>query len=494
MLKKSLASTISNGRIDDWYERARKGGAIGGKLLGAGGGGFLLLYAPPGASRQDCIGAGGTCADTVPFRAAGEQDHLRGRVDSGRTVMKLLYITVSMPFGSGEPFFIPEVQEMLRQGCEMLIVQRSPEGACFNRDAAGLENRSVRRPLIDLPIAATAFIVALRRPIQTLRAFSRLFRSRNLSTFLKNVVVFPKALWIVRLAERWGAEHIHAQWAMTTSTMGMVASEVSGIPWSCTVHRGDIVDNNLLAVKLGRASFVRFIAKDGVAIAESICGHPLPRNVVVLHSCVDMPDRIAYRDAIASPPVLLCAAFLHERKGHRYLIEAVRMLRESGTEVRLLIAGNGELRSALEVLVAEHCLESQIAFLGQVQHAALLEMFRTHQVDIVVLPTLHEGIPAGLIEPMAYGVPVLSTTVGGVPELLEGDAGMMVPPADSTALAEAIGRLIDDPALRRRLVENGRRRVEEGWAVRPVVAELLERLDRFKRSDGQCCKAKKRGD
>jgi len=396
--------------------------------------------------------------------------------------MRVLYITVSMPFGSGEPFFIPEVQEMLRQGCKILIVPRSPEGECFNRDAAGLEERSVRKPIIDLELLATAFCVAARRPIRTLLAVSRLFRSRNPMTVLKNLAVLPKALWIARLARRWGANHIHAQWALTTGTMGMVASEISGIPWSCTVHRGDIVDNNLLAEKLRRASFVRFIAKDGVAIAESICGRPLPGNVVVLHSCVDMPEQIAYRDAMSSPPVLLCAAFLNERKGHRYLIEAVRLLQESGVEVKLWIAGDGERRSALEALVAEHRLQSQITFLGQVQHAELLEMFRSHQVDIAVLPTLHEGIPAGLIEPMGYGIPVLSTTVGGVPELLEGDAGMMVPPADPAALAEAIRRLIDDSAVRRRLVENGRRRVEEGWAVRPVVAQLLKLLKSYNNS------------
>ncbi len=391
--------------------------------------------------------------------------------------MKLLYITVSMPFGSGEPFFIPEVQEMLRQGCEMLIVPRSPCGACINRDAAGLEERSVRRPIIDLEIAATALCVALRRPIRTLRAFGRLFGSRNLATLLKNFAVFPKALWIARLARRWGADHIHAQWALTTATMGMVASEICGIPWSCTVHRGDILDNNLLAEKLRRTSFMRFIAKDGVAIAESICGRPLQGNAFVLHSCVDMPKEIAYRDAMSSPPVLLCAAFLNERKGHKYLIEAVRLLREEGTEVRLLIAGEGELRSALDVLVAEHHLQSQITFLGQVQHAELLEMFRKRQADIIVLPTLHEGIPASLIEPMGYGIPVVSTTVGGVPELLEDDAGVMVPPADAAALAGAIRRLIGDPVLRHRLVKNGRRRVQEGWAVQPVVAELLKRLE-----------------
>ncbi len=391
--------------------------------------------------------------------------------------MKLLYITISMPFGELEPFFIPEVHEMLRQGCDMLIVQRSPAGERFNQDAAGLAERSVFRPLLDLGILATALGVAVRRPVRTLRAFGRFFHSRNLGTFLKNVVVFPKALWIARLARQWGADHIHAQWALTTGTMAMVASEISGIPWSCTAHRGNIVADNLLAVKLARASFVRFIAKDGVAIAESICGRPLPGNVVVLHSCVDIPQQITFRGTLSSPPVLICAAFLTGRKGHKYLIEAVRLLRDSGTEIKLLIAGDGERRSALEQQVAESGLQSHVAFLGQVDHARLLEMFGAGQVDIVVLPTLHEGIPAGLIEPMGYGIPVLSTRVGGVPELLEGDAGVTVPPADPAALAEAIRRMIADPALRRRLAENGRRRVEEGWAVQPVVAELLKRLE-----------------
>jgi glycosyltransferase involved in cell wall biosynthesis len=190
-----------------------------------------------------------------------------------------------------------------------------------------------------------------------------------------------------------------------------------------------------------------------------------------------MPEQVTYRDTLSSPPVLICPASLSERKGHTYLIDALRLLRDSGTEVKLLIAGEGETRSALEAQVAESRLQPQVTFLGQVEHARLLEMFRAKQVDFVVLPTLHEGIPAGLIEPMGHGIPAISTRVGGVPELLEGDAGVMVPAADPVALAEAIRRLIAEPSLRRRLAENGRRRVEEGWATRPIVAELLRRLE-----------------
>ena len=127
-----------------------------------------------------------SCSRRLPLRAARQQDHLCGGIVAGGATMKLVYITVSMPFGEGEPFFIPEVQEMLRQGCEMLIVPRSPVGDCFNQDAVGLDERSVRKPLVDPEILATALCVAVRRPIRTLRAFGRLFHSRNVATLLKN--------------------------------------------------------------------------------------------------------------------------------------------------------------------------------------------------------------------------------------------------------------------------------------------------------------------
>ncbi len=360
----------------------------------------------------------------------------------------------------------------------MLIVPRTPQGkAVVNRDARGLGELSLRQPLLSPRIIGGAALAAAAHPGASLRALALLFRSRNLPTLIRNLAVFPKGLWIGRLARRWNADHIHAQWGLTTATMALVASTISGIPWSCTLHRGDIVDNNLLATKLRRAALARFIARDGMAIAESICGRPLPGRVVLLHSCVDMPEQFEFREATSSPPILICPGYLIERKGHKYLIEAVRMLRESGLEVKLWIAGDGELRASLESLVAQCGLQSQVEFLGQVEHAKLLEMFRQAAVDAVVLPTLHEGIPAALIEPMGYGIPVISTDVGGIPELLEGGAGIMVPPRDPAALAEAVRRLFADPALRRQLVETGRQRVAEGWATRNVVSRLLQHLE-----------------
>ncbi len=390
--------------------------------------------------------------------------------------MKLVYLTVTMPFGSKEPFFIPEVQEMVRQGCQLRIVPRSPVAEVNNQDAQGLPELAVSRPLVCGEILGAAWLELLRHPIRALRALGWLFGSRDLATGLKNLVAYPKSLWIARRARQWGADHIHAQWATVTSTMAMVASHVSGIPWSCTAHRGDIAANNLLAMKIQRAAFFRFIARDGLATARAICGAAFDGHPIVLHSVVDMPERVEYRASLSDPPLLLCVAYLNERKGHKYLIEAVRLLRDRGTVVHLQLAGDGEVRGMLEALVDDTNLREQVSFLGMLGHAELLSLYTSGRVDMVVLPTLHEGIPAGLLEPMAHGIPVIATNTGGIPELLEDGAGIMVPPRDPAALADAIQRLLGDAALRRQLVEAGRERVENGWGVKNVVSTLLAHL------------------
>ena len=342
--------------------------------------------------------------------------------------MRLVYVTVSMPFGSGEAFFIDEVKELLRQGHQLLIVQRSPERELVNRDAEGLENISLRRPLLSPGILAGAALVFLTHPLATFRALMLVAGSNGLLPLLKNLVVFPKALWLGRLATQWKAEHIHAQWGLTTATMAMVAGRIFHIPWSCTIHRGDIIDNNLLELKARDAQFMRVISEDGISLAADICGRPLEGNVVMLHLGVNLPALQPGQRPLHSPPALLCPAQLIERKGQQYLIEALGILRQRGKTVRLQIAGEGQMRKFLESLAARLGLQDAVEFMGQVQHAGLLQLYQACNIDMVVLPTLHEGIPVCLMEAMAYGVPVISTATGGIPELLRDGAGIIVPP------------------------------------------------------------------
>jgi glycosyltransferase involved in cell wall biosynthesis len=170
-------------------------------------------------------------------------------------------------------------------------------------------------------------------------------------------------------------------------------------------------------------------------------------------------------------------------KGHKYLIEAVAILKKQGLEVRLLIAGQGELCSRLQKQVQESRLCDQVRFLGQISHSELLGLYRDGNIGMVVLPSIdlgngeHEGIPVSLIEAMSYGVPVVSTLTGGIPELLKDGAGLLVPPGDPLALAAAIELLIKDSRLRDQLAEAGRKRVMDEYSVEKIIDELAAHFE-----------------
>jgi glycosyltransferase involved in cell wall biosynthesis len=297
---------------------------------------------------------------------------------------------------------------------------------------------------------------------------------------LKNLLVFPKGLWLARLIRRWEADHIHAHWAGTTATLAMVAARMSSTPWSFTAHRWDILENNALAAKAREASFVRFVSESGKALAASLKINDIERATKVIH--MGVPVSQAFQTASASPvrPVIICPANLVPVKGHGYLLEALNILKHRAIVPEVWLAGDGELRPALEMRARQLNIADQVRFLGQVEHERLLDFYRNQRVQIIVLPSLelgkgvHEGIPVALIEAMSYGIPAISTQTGGIPELLQGGAGIMVPPADSVALANAIERLLMEPAERLRFGQAGMLRIRQSFSITTVIDQLTD--------------------
>ena len=411
--------------------------------------------------------------------------------------MRIIYVTSSTPYGGGEAFVVPEIEEVRRQGHEVLIVPMYPRGAVRHADAKPLLKCTVTQPLLSSHIAKGAAKGVVQAPARALRALGWLFRSSSSKPLLKNLVVYPKGLWLGHLARKWGAEHIHAHWASTPTTMALIAGEVSGIPWSFTAHAWDITDwsstaktveNKLLDFKVGRACFVRFTSRSGVARARNQKVKALSEaKTHVLYTGVPLTDlrrvsRADEQERVSGLPVVLCPAYLLPFKGHVYLLEAVAMLRQRGVDVELWLAGEGELRDELQRRTRALGLSDRVKFLGQLSHPDLLELYRQDKVDIVALASidlpggLSEGLPNALIEAMGYGVPVVSTTTGGIPELLEGGAGSLVAPEDSAGLARAIGELVEDPGLRESQGRAGRKRVEESLDIEKVVSWLVERF------------------
>jgi glycosyltransferase involved in cell wall biosynthesis len=386
---------------------------------------------------------------------------------------RLLYVASSFPYGQNDTFFGPEVRELVCQGVEVLAVPVRPRGTLTTPDA---ESHTELRPLLDAAVVRAATAELLRSPAATLSALLLLLRSPAPNVLVRNLAAFPKALWLARLARAWQADHIHAHWAGPPSTVALVASRLSGVPWSFTAHLSDIQARNLLHEKCASAVFVRFIAHAMEELMRRCAPGVDESRWIVLRMGVELPP---FRDGPPpsnDPPVVLFAARFDPVKRHRILVDAVASLVREGEPLELWLAGSGRLLPEAEQQARDLGVQSNVRFLGYVRNAEILDWFRAGRVDLVALPSDWEGVPVSLIEALAHGVPAVASEVGGVAELLGDGCGLLVPAGNPVALADGIRRLLRSPQLRDDVSRAGRSRVEREFAVEEVVARLRELL------------------
>jgi len=170
---------------------------------------------------------------------------------------------------------------------------------------------------------------------------------------------------------------------------------------------------------------------------------------------------------LSSPgPVIGTVSVLRGKKGHRFLLEAAARLRQEYPGLKVIVVGDGPGRDGLWREAKALELERTVSFLGFRQDIPrILATF-----DVFVFPSLEEALGAAILEAMAAGKAVVASRVGGIPEaVVDRETGLLVPPADSGALAEAVRKLLQDPDLRRRMGEQGRLRVEEQFSLNRML-------------------------
>lgn len=394
--------------------------------------------------------------------------------------MNLLIITKETPYGNQETFIIPEIVTLIGRGNNVTIIPRNPPDVSVHETARSIQHYAIKEPIFNLKIAFTAMLMTACYPVGTWKSILLLLQSRNIKVFAKNVIVFPKSLWIARTALLLHVDHIHAHWAATTGTMALVASCVSGIPFSITAHRADIADNNLLKVKSRYAMFFRFISNSGLQIARELVPDFLTNNASVIHMGVSIPDCSETRGPqCRAIPIILCAANLLPVKGHKYLIDAMASLKRRNIVIKLWIAGDGPELANLKAQVHDSQLTEDVVFMGRIPNNDIIALYREHEVDMAVLPSIdlgdhiHEGIPVSLIEAMAHKIPVISTRTGGIEELVDEETGILVLDKEHIDLANAIELLSSDPAVYSKLALNGYNRVRANYNIDIVTTYLL---------------------
>jgi len=184
----------------------------------------------------------------------------------------------------------------------------------------------------------------------------------------------------------------------------------------------------------------------------------------------------------SNTPLVAVFARLNELKGIEYFLRAVAGLIERFDNVRFLIVGDGASRVKLEKYAGQLGLNKHVLFLGFRLDVPIL----LSEISVSVLPTLSEGLSNSLLEAMAASVPVVATSVGGNPEVIQaGITGLLVPPRDAEALARAIGQFLEEPSLRTKFGLAGRERVRKEFALEQMTRatgslyeELIERSSR----------------
>jgi len=295
---------------------------------------------------------------------------------------------------------------------------------------------------------------------------------------------FGQAVCFAVLAEAKGIRHIHAHFASEPAGLAELLKCLSGISYSISAHAKDIYvsDDTCLARKIASARFVVTCTEYNRRYLQSINAAETP--IYRVYHGIDAARIMAenQHDVQGVGVIrILSVGRLREKKGFRFLIGACQRLVQIGYRFQCDIVGYGPDRDELTALIESYGLNGIVRLLGKMTHDELVMIYR--QTSIFALPSLiaadgdRDRIPNVLMEAMTFSIPVVSTQVSGIPELVEtGKCGLLVEPGDTEALFDALKLLLDRPELRSRLGEAGYRRVAESFAASQHIGRLKKLL------------------
>ena len=396
--------------------------------------------------------------------------------------MKIAYLTSRYPAVS-HTFIRREVAMLRRKGIpvETFSVRRAEE-----EDVPSSDDRDEReRTWSILPIGPLDFLsshlrTATRKPVSYLKTLALALseRPRGVRAFVWSLLYFGEAVPLARELERRSVSHLHNHFANAGGDVGFLASKLSGIPWSVTLHGTADFEGppHLLGRKIVDSEFAVCVSHFGRAQALRVVPKEHWDKVIVARCGVELgqiPERAPGRDD-GAPARVLTVGRLSSEKGHVGLVDAFDAAFRD-RDVELHVVGSGPELSDIQQEVARRGLDNRVKFLGALSaRDVLLQMANA---DVFALPSLMEGLPVVLMEAMAVGVPVVAPRLSGIPELVEdGVSGLLFTPANWRELGEKMALALDDRALRQRLVRAARAKVEGEFSIDEAVAPLFERF------------------
>ncbi|MBL1177443.1 glycosyltransferase [Pantanalinema sp. GBBB05] len=357
--------------------------------------------------------------------------------------MKIAYLTNQYPNASST-FIRREIVGMEANGITISRFAIRPSVSKLV-DEADLQEVAKTRYILRagaVHLLSSLLQVAISRPnrwLETLRLTLKIgWRSDR--GLLVNLVYMVEACVLLQWCKEENIQHLHAHFSTNPVSVAMLCHALGGPTYSFTVHGPHEFDKPeaiALPEKIHRAAFVVGISSFSKSQLFRWCSYKQWSKIHIIRCGVDEMFLTPASVPMPKTPRFVCVGRLDEQKGHLLLVEAVSQLAAEGLQFKVVLVGDGPLRSQIETLISQLNLQNHIELTGWASNAEVRQQILAAQ--IMVMPSFAEGLPVVIMESLALSRPVISTYIAGIPELVKpGECGWLVPAGSVEALAAAM--------------------------------------------------------
>lgn len=355
-------------------------------------------------------------------------------------------------------------------------------------DAADQEEAAKTRYILDvgaIGLVKHLLSVAVTRPGRMLQAIKLTWKigRRSDRGLLLNFAYLAEACVLLHWCAAAGITHVHTHFGTNSAAVSLLCHILGGPSYSVTVHGPEEFDKPqaiALTEKIRHAAFIVAVCSFGKSQLYRWCDYPQWSKIQVVHCGVDTMFLQHEYVPIPTVPRFVCVGRLSEQKGHLMLIAAASQLAAEGRSFKLVLVGDGPLRSQIETQIRQLHLENHIEITGWATNAEVQQQVLAAQV--LVAPSFAEGLPVVLMEALALCRPVISTYIAGIPELVQpGKSGWLVPAGSVTDLAAAMRIALQTPiAQLEQMGQHGATLVAQNHNAAIEASHLIELFQQAK--------------
>jgi len=394
--------------------------------------------------------------------------------------MKIAYLLSRFP-SQYQSYVAREILAMKMRGYETKIFSLKPPIDFGHKDSAPLLKDLYYKPFVaSWCVWQSNLKLFFNRPAFYLSLVWYVLRNNfmALMILLKALSVFPKTVHYAYIMRQMGVTHLHAHWSTLPAFCAIVCSKILGIDYSMTCHAVDIFGpNNMLKEKLIKAKFVVTCAGHNKQhLIKCYPGMDADKIFINYHG-FDLEKVKRSKNARTEPLEIISVGRIEASKGYLYLLKACAALKRDGNRAfHCTIIGDGPDRKYILRLMQRFDLSDVLTLAGALPYEEVIDYYENASISVLAaVSEFHRGIPNVVAESMAMEVPVITTPLPALAEIIEdGVNGILVPEKNHEALGDAIFTLIKSKNLRDSIAKKGRKTIENVFDMRKTYKELSD--------------------